>query len=79
MNKFQAMAQAMVLLNEGELVKPGSKEYKTVRRMISEMIDRMGPDAAINEIRRTKSELQTQIKIMCMWNHSTCREPATRF
>lgn len=78
MNKFQAMAQAMALLNEDDLLKPGSKAYKIVRKMISDTIDSLGPDAAIVKIRDTKADLLTQIKIMRMWHLATPRRPSTK-
>jgi hypothetical protein len=70
MNKFQAMAQIMTLLNEDGLLKPGSHVYKTVRKMISRKIDTLGPEAALVHVMDSKAALLAQIKILCMWHQS---------
>ena len=57
MNKVQAMARIMVLLNENGLLKPGSKVYKAVRKMASDKIDRLGPDTALLQIIEKKDQL----------------------
>lgn len=65
MNKFQAMAKIMVLLNEDGLLRPGSYQYKIVRRMVSDKIDRLGPEAALVQVMDRKTELLAHIKILC--------------
>lgn len=75
MNKFQAMAQIMSLLNQDDLLKPGSQVYKMVRRMVSEKIDRLGPDRAVAEVLETRTDLLDKIKILAMWHKSTRRRP----
>ena len=79
MNKFQAMAQIMLLLNEDGLLRPGSHVYQTVRRMISDKIDRLGPDAALVDVVDGKLQILDQIKILAMWNKSTGRRPPPTF
>jgi hypothetical protein len=61
MNKFQAMARIMMLINDEYPLKPGSREYKLVRKMISYKIDRLGPEGAIAQIKDTKSHLLAQL------------------
>ena len=61
MNKFQAMAHIMMLITDDRPLKPGSKEFKLVRKMVSYKIDRLGPDGAIAQIRDTKAHLLAQI------------------
>ena len=73
MNKFQAMAQIMSLLNQDDLLKPGSQVYKMVRRMVSEKIDRFGPDRAVTEVLESRTELLDKIKILAMWHKTTRR------
>jgi hypothetical protein len=75
MNKFQAMAQIMLLLNEDGLVRPGSHVYKTVRKMVADKIDRLGPDAAYVDVIDRKLEILSQIKILSMWHNSSGRRP----
>jgi hypothetical protein len=75
MNKFQAMAKIMALLNEDQLLKPGSQVYKMVRQMVSGKIDRLGPEGAMADILDNRTELRGQIKILCMWHRSTHRRP----
>ncbi len=79
MNKFQAMAQIMTVLNEDALLKPGSRAYKTVRKMVSDMIDSLGPETALAQVMDRKAHLLGQIKILCMWHHSTGRRPSVKF
>ncbi len=79
MNKFQAMAQIMLLLNEDGLLRPGSHVCQTVRRMISDKIDRLGPDAALVDVVDGKLQILDQIKILAMWNKSTGRRPPPKF
>ncbi len=79
MNKFQAMAQIMLLLNEDGLLRPGSHVYQTVRRMISDKIDRLGPDAALADVVDGKLQILDQIKILAMWHKSTGRRPPPKF
>ena len=67
------MAQIMLLLNEDGLLKPGSHVYQTVRRMISDKIDRLGPDAALVDVVDGKLKILDQIKILAMWHKSTDR------
>jgi len=66
------------LLNEDGLLKPGSPVYKIVRKMISDKIDRLGPEAALGQVMDRKSHLLDQIKIMNMWHKSTRRQPSTK-
>jgi hypothetical protein len=75
MNKFQAMAQIMLLLNQDGLLRPGSHVYKTVRRMIADKIDRLGPDAALVNVVDRRLEILSQIKILAMWNKSSGKRP----
>lgn len=79
MNRFQAMARIMALLNEDGLLKPGSHAYKTVRRMASDKVDRMGPDAALAHVMEEKARLLDQIRILCMWHKTTDRRPPPDF
>ena len=73
MNKLQAMARIMTLLNEGDLLKPGSEVYKTVRQMAANKIDRLGPDAALTLVTDRKAQLLDQIRMLAMWHRTTHR------
>ena len=73
------MAQIMLLLNEDGLLRPGSHVYQTVRRMISDKIDRLGPDAALVDVEDGKLQILDQIKILAMWHKSTGRRPPPKF
>ena len=61
MNKFQAMAQIMAILCEGDRLQKGSQRYKIARKLIATKIDRMGPDAAYSKAKWNKHELLVQI------------------
>lgn len=75
MNKVQAMARIMVLLNESGLLKPGSSVYKSVRKMASDKIDRLGPDAALLQIMDGKEQVLEQIRMLNMWSKVARRKP----
>jgi hypothetical protein len=61
MNKFQAIAQAMALLNKKSRLKQGSKEYKIVKKVVSDKIDRFGPEGALDDVKRNMPRLLDQI------------------
>lgn len=63
MNKFQAMALAMTLFSKDE-IKPQSGEYRTLRQLIAFKIDRLGPEAALEQIRNNKEGLLNQVRYM---------------
>jgi hypothetical protein len=52
MNRFQAMAKIMAMLDtEEENLQPGTnREYKIARKMVSRKIDRLGPEAALLQV-----------------------------
>ena len=62
MNRFQAMAKIMAMLTEDGSFKPGSREYKTARKLISRKIDRLGPDAALIQVVDRKPHLLEPIE-----------------
>jgi hypothetical protein len=62
MNKFQAMVRIMSLLNEDGFLRPGSYEYKVVRKMVGAKIDRLGPEGALVQVMDTKAHLIAQIR-----------------
>jgi hypothetical protein len=61
MNKLQAIAQAMALLNKKGRLKQGSKEYKIVKKMVSDKIDRFGPEGALEDIKSNLTLLLDRI------------------
>ena len=61
MNKLQAIAQAMALLNKKSRLRQGSKEYKIVKRVVADKIDRFGPEGALDDIKRNMTHLLDQI------------------
>jgi hypothetical protein len=79
MNKVQAMARIMVLLNESGLLKPGSPVYKSVRKIASDTIDRLGPDAALLQIMDRKEQVLDQIRMLNMWYTVAARKPPPDF
>ena len=75
MNKLQAMARIMMLLNHEGLLKPGTHVYRRVRRMVADMIDRLGPDAALDQVVAKQTHFLDQIRVLCMWHRSTRKQP----
>ena len=61
MNRFQAMAQIMAILCEGDRLQKGSRSYRIARKLIASKIDRMGPDAAYTKAKWNKHELLVEI------------------
>ena len=68
------MARIMTVLNEGGLLKPGSDVYNMVRKMVTEKIDRLGPEAALAQVMARKAQLLDQIRMLAMWHRSTRRQ-----
>ena len=66
MNKFQAMARAMMLFNADGGLDPKSAEYRVLRRLIAYRIDRLGPDAAYAQIEQDKDNLLKQVRMMTL-------------
>jgi hypothetical protein len=77
MNRFQAMAQIMAMLDKDGSLKPGTNLYKTVRKMVSDKIDRLGPEAAFREVRAKKAHFLDQIRILNMWHKHPGKFPLT--
>jgi hypothetical protein len=71
MNRLQAMAEIMALLNPDGLLKPGNPVYKRVREMASEKVDSMGPEAAVAYVKKDLGHLLDQIKRYYLWNKAT--------
>lgn len=65
------MARIMVLLNHDGLLKPGNQVYQAVRRMVADMIDRLGPDTALDQVTANRTHYLDQIRILSMWHKST--------
>ena len=76
MNRLQAMAQIMMLLNRNGLLKPGNPVYKHVRKMAAGIIDRLGPDEALAYVRQNHTEFLDRIRILGMWHNATGKKPS---
>ena len=63
-NKFQAMVKALMLLNEDGLLTPGSQEYHIARKMITYKIERLGPEAALEQVKGNKAHLLAQFRMI---------------
>ena len=64
MNRFQAMALIMEILCEGGHLQKGSREYKLARKLVSKMIEYLGPDEALASIKSSKSNFQNKIEVL---------------
>ena len=62
MNKFQAMAQIMVILGEDGSYPRGSRRYKLARKFVASKIDAMGPDAAFAQAKWAKYQLLVELE-----------------
>ena len=79
MNRFQAMAKIIVMLTEDGSIKPGSREYKIARKLISRKIDRLGPDAALIQVVDRKPHLLEHIKLFLAFEDSGAKLPPIDF
>lgn len=61
MNKLQGIALAMARLNKRSRLKEGSEEYKVVKKVVADKIDRFGPEGALDDIKRNMTRLLDQI------------------
>lgn len=50
MNRFQAMALIMARLTADNRLKPATVKYKLARKLATELIDLIGPAAAVKQI-----------------------------
>ena len=64
MNKFQAMARIMAILNKDGQLKPGTREYKVARELASAKIERLGPEKALAQVEKWRGHILDQIKMM---------------
>ena len=71
MNRLQAMAEIMSLLNPDGLLKPGNPVYQRVREMASEKVDSLGPEAAVAHVKKDLGHLLDQIKRYYLWHKAT--------
>jgi len=62
MDKSGALVQGMAILNEGGILMFGSYEYKAVMKWVSSMIDELGPEGALEQIKETKTLLYAEIE-----------------
>lgn len=61
MNRFQAMAMIMEILKEDGGLKPNTLEYKIARKLIARKIDRMGPKATLEQVKRWREAFLNRI------------------
>lgn len=62
----------------GEL-KKGGREYKLARNLVSKMIERPGPDAALASIRSKQSDFLDQIEVWGSFDDCGRKIPETKF
>jgi len=79
MNRFQAMAQIMAILTEDSKLKPGSREYKLARKLVTKRLDRLGPVAALASVRSNKEGFVNQIEMLSAYDELGRPIPETKF
>jgi hypothetical protein len=79
MNRFQAMAQIMAILTADGRLKPGSREYKVARNLVSRMIESLGPETALLQVVDRRHQLMEQIQILMSLEDSGIRHPHLDF
>lgn len=79
MNRFQAMAQIMAVLTEDGELEKGSRKYKMARKLVSKMIERLGPDGAFASIRSKKADFLKQIDLLSSYDDFGRPIPETKF
>ena len=66
MDRSDAMAEIMTILNEAGRLIPGDRPFRIVTDYIEFKIDRLGPEKAIQDVMSTKDHLVAQIEQMTM-------------
>ena len=79
MNRFQAMAKIMAMLTDDRSLKPGSREYKFARKLVSRKIDRLGPDAALIQVVDRRPHLLDQIEALIALEDAGAKLPPLDF
>ena len=65
-DKSDAYAQAMAILNEVDILILGTHEYKVATKWVSTVIDKRGPEEALEQIKYATLYLSGQIYQMSM-------------
>ena len=73
------MAQIMAMLTEEENLQQGSREYKIARKLVSKMIERLGPDEAFASINSKKAAFLKQIDWLGSFDDFGRKIPETKF
>jgi len=79
MNRFQAMAQIMAILTEDGKLKKGSRQYKIARKLVTKLIERLGPDEAFASISSKKAKFLKQIEFLGSFDDFGRQIPETKF
>lgn len=79
MNKFQATVKIMALLTEDGSLKPGSREYKIAKKLVSKKNERLGPDAPLIQVVDGKPHLLEQVDILIALEDSGAKLPPLDF
>lgn len=66
MNRFQAMGHMVAILCEEGHLKPGTQKYTIARRLLARKIDRLGPDVALDQVKKWRGHLMNQIDLMAL-------------
>jgi hypothetical protein len=79
MNRFQAMAKIMAMLTEDGELKKGSREYKLARKLVTSMIERLGPDEAFASISLKKADFLHHVGVLGSFDDFGRPIPETKF
>jgi hypothetical protein len=69
----------MAILTENGKLNQGSREYKLARKLVSKMIERLGPDEAYASIRSKKADFLKQIEWIGSFDDFGRSIPETKF
>ncbi|WP_319406248.1 hypothetical protein [uncultured Desulfosarcina sp.] len=61
MNKSDPIFQAMTIINEHETLIPGICEYDVLVEQITSLIDQLGREKALEQVRKAKALLLEQV------------------
>ena len=75
MNRLQAMGHMVAILCEGDRLKPGTKKYDIARRLLARKIDTLGPDVALDQVKKWRGHLIDQIDLMALLQGPGRRPP----
>jgi hypothetical protein len=69
----------MAILTADGRLKQGSREYQIARKLVSRMIESLGPDEALASVKSKKEDFLNQIDVLGSFDEFGRKIPETKF